>query len=190
MSTSCWFWFTPEIEARLLEAVVARFDAAVEVPDCVGRLCAEGADERLVERSGPVAEPATAAIACALVLSSVAVPMTLELLGPGAAAVAMSEGSDEIGRRDGDGGGRHGAGRVRRGRTLVDEDVRQNCPGVAPCDGRTRIAVRIHAVGLERVEVPGQSIGDSGKLGLISGQGRVHRREVSADRTTGLEGDA
>ena len=32
MSTSCWFWFTPEMEARLPAAVVARFDAAVAVP--------------------------------------------------------------------------------------------------------------------------------------------------------------
>ena len=50
MSTSCWFWFTPEIEARLLAAVVARFDAAVDCPRRVGGVRAEGADERLVER--------------------------------------------------------------------------------------------------------------------------------------------
>ena len=117
-------------------------------------------------------------------------PITLELPGPGAAAVAMSEGSARNAGETAMLAADVALARVRGGRTLVDEDVREHGPGEAARDGRTGIAVGRHAVRLQRVEVPGQSVGDCRELGLVAGKRRIHGREVGADRSTRLQCDA
>src|SRR5208282_4426923 len=93
MSISSSFSFTPDTDARLLAAVVAMLVAVVAVFDALAAWVPRAPIIPWYTASGPVAEPASAAMAWALVASSVGVPMTFELPGPGAAAVAMSEGS-------------------------------------------------------------------------------------------------
>ena len=92
MSTSSSFWFTPEIVARLFDAVVARFVAEVAVVEAFEASVPRFPMKAGWPASGPVLEPARAAMACALELSLVAVPITLLLPGPGAAAVATRDG--------------------------------------------------------------------------------------------------